>query len=73
MNNEKWVPVKIGNYPGDMKDVQVTFIGHDDQKPHCEAFAYRCDGKWYWSLWETEVMVEITAWKDKCEPYVEEE
>lgn len=39
------------------------------RNPHCEAFAYRNDEKWYWSLDDCEVKVEITAWKKKCEPY----
>ena len=52
--------------------VQVTFIGYNDHAPHCEAFAYRSDGTWYWSLDDSEVKVEITAWMKKCEPYHED-
>lgn len=68
-NKNNWVPVSSGRYPEDLEDVQVTFTGHTDKKPHCEAFAYRCEGKWYWSLYEEEVHVEITAWKKMCLPY----
>lgn len=70
MNNNKWIPVETGVYPDDMEDVQVTFIAHDDNKPHCEAFAYRNDGRWFWSLYDEEVKVEITAWRANCIPYV---
>lgn len=69
MENNNWIPVSSGIFPDDMKDVQVTFIGYNDHAPHCEAFAYRNDEKWYWSLDDCEVKVEITAWKKKCEPY----
>lgn len=27
------------------------------------------DEEWYWSLDDSEVKVEITAWKENCEPY----
>ncbi len=69
--NEKtdWIPVSSGNFPDDMVDVQVTFIGAADRFPHCEAFAYRNEGQWYWSLDDEKVSVEITAWKQKCDPY----
>lgn len=63
-----WIPV-CNHLPDEMEDVQVTFIGHNDGKPHCEAFAYRNGGKWFWSLHDEEVNVVITAWKTKCEPY----
>ena len=69
MENNNWTPVSSGIFPDDMEDVQVTFIGYNDHAPHCEAFAYRNDEKWYWSLDDCEVNVEITAWKKKCEPY----
>lgn len=64
-----WTPISSGLYPGDMEDVQITFIGYHDKKPHCEAFAYRNEGVWYWSLDDMEVNVEITAWKPMCVPY----
>lgn len=63
MENNNWIPVSSGIFPDDMEDVQVTFIGYNDHAPHCEAFAYRNDEKWYWSLDDCEVKVEITAWK----------
>ena len=69
MENNNWTSVSSGLYPDDMEDVQVTFIGYNDHAPHCEAFAYRNEGKWYWSLDDSDVNVEITAWKHNCEPY----
>lgn len=69
MENNNWIPVSIGILPEDMEDVQVTFIGYNDHAPHCETFAYRNDGNWYWSLDDGEVKVEITAWKKICKPY----
>ena len=69
MENNNWMSVSSGLYPDDMEDVQVTFIGYNDHAPHCEAFAYRNEGKWYWSLDDSDVNVEITAWKHNCEPY----
>ena len=71
MENKKWMPISSGLYPDDMEDVQVTFIGYNDYAPHCDAFAYRNEGKWYWSLDDSYVNVEITAWKHNCEPYIE--
>lgn len=66
-----WIPVSSGLFPEDEKDVQVTFIGYNDHAPHCEGFAFRYEGNWYWTLDEREVKVEITAWKENCEPYKE--
>lgn len=70
MNKNDWIPVSSGVLPDEMADVQVTFIGYIDHAPHCEAFAYRNEGKWYWSLDDEEVVVEIIAWKYNCEPYI---
>ena len=64
-----WIHVNLGLFPEDMEDVQVTFIGYNDHIPHCEGFAYRNDGDWYWSLDDSKVKVEITAWRRNCEPY----
>lgn len=69
MENNNWIPVSLGVYPDDNEYVQVTFIGYHDHAPHCEAFAYRCGGKWYWALDDEKVRVKITAWKYNCEPY----
>jgi hypothetical protein len=69
MKNNSWTPVSSGLFPDDMEDVQVTYIGYNDHEPHCDAFAYRHDGDWYWSLDEGEVRVKITAWKHNCKPY----
>lgn len=72
MNNEKWIPVRTGCFPKDKEHVQVTYIGFNDQKPYCNEFAYREDGKWYWSSDDSYVIVDITAWKYNCKPYSEE-
>ena len=72
MENNNWVPISSGVYPDDNEYVQVTFIGYNDGLPHCEAFAYRCEGKWYWALDDMNVRVQITAWKYMCKPYEEE-
>lgn len=69
---ETWIPVKgdTGVFPQDEHSVQVTFLSFFDHKtPYCDAFAYRKNGKWYWSLDDSDVTVEITAWKNNCEPY----
>ena len=71
MRKENWIPVSSGLFPNEMEDVQRTFIGWNDNEPYCNAFAYRKEGKWYWSLDDYEVKVEITAWKYNCEPYKE--
>ena len=42
---------------------------HSRKRERYERRAYRNDEKWYWSLDDCEVNVEITAWKKKCEPY----
>lgn len=69
MNKNNWIPVSSGLMPDEREDVQVTFIGYNDNAPHCEAFAYINEGIWYWSLDDSTVKVEITAWKHNCEPY----
>ena len=71
MKNKNWIPVDSGIFPNDMEDVQITFIGYNDNEPHCEAFAYRNENKWYWSLDDGTVNVKITAWKRNCKPYIE--
>lgn len=53
------------------KTCKLLLLGIIDHEPHCEAFAYRNDGNWYWSLDDAPVKVEITAWKYSCEPYKE--
>lgn len=70
MENNHWIPISSGILPNDMEDVQITFIGYGDKKPHCEAFAYKNKEKWYWSLDDEEVRVKITAWKTNCLPYI---
>lgn len=66
-----WVPISSGLFPEDGEYVQVTFIGYHDHAPHCEGFAYRKGGNWYWTLLNKKVEVEIIAWKENCEPYKE--
>lgn len=73
MDGEKWVPIRTGRLPKDKEHVQVTYIGFNDKKPYCNEFAYRKDGKWYWSSDDGNVLVDITAWKYNCKPYIEEE
>lgn len=65
-----WIPISSGLFPEDGEVVQVTFIGCNDHAPHCERFAYRKEGNWYWTVDSSKVKVEIIAWK-KCEPYKE--
>lgn len=67
--NEDWIPVSSGVLPDDKENVQVTYLGYYDKIPYCEAFAYRDKGSWYWSLDDSDVVVEITAWKYNCKPY----
>ena len=69
MKNNNWIPVSSGLFPEDMEDVQVTYIGHDDHLPYCDAFAYRDRKDWFWSFDGSEVEVRITAWRVNCEPY----
>ena len=69
MKNNSWTPVSSGLFPDDMEDVQVTYLGYVDNKPHCDAFAFRSDGKWHWTQSDDDVQVKITAWKRNCEPY----
>ena len=40
-------------------------------KPHCDAFAFLENGKWYWSLDESDVKVPIIAWQQTGEAYEE--
>ena len=70
--SQPWIPVftrldsndeVIEQYPDDLDIVQVTFIGYNDNLLHCEAFAYRRNGEWYWALNDEEVNVSITAWR----------
>ena len=71
MNDNNWIPTSSGSYPKDMTDVQVTYIGCKDNKPHCDAFAYRIKDKWYWALSDVEAVAKITAWRPSGEPYTE--
>lgn len=66
-----WIPVSSGSFPDDLEDVQVTYIGSFDKKPHCDSFAHRNGCKWYWTDSDCESKVKITAWKKCCEPYAE--
>jgi len=60
-----WIPVSSGLFPDDKVEVQVTYIGTNDQKPYCSAFAHRDNGEWHWTEDESDVRVTITAWKEK--------
>ena len=68
-NEENWISTSTGLFPNEMEHVQVTFIGYNDQEPHCYAFAYRNDNQWFWTLDDTPVKVKITAWQYNCNPY----
>lgn len=69
MNCETWIPVSTGIFPNDLEVVQVTYLGFCDGKPYCDEFAYRNSGKWYWQHDDSDVRVEIIAWKRNCKPY----
>lgn len=69
MDNE-WTPVSSGELPDEEEIVQVTYIGCTDGKPYCDCFAHRKRGYWLWSLDDTDVEVEITAWRHPGEPYL---
>lgn len=67
--DKAWVPVNTGLFPEEQEAVQVTYLGYNDNNPHCDAFAFLEDGKWYWSLDEGDVKVPIIAWKQTGEAY----
>lgn len=70
MKNDNWIPVSSGYYPAPNVGVQVTYKGYDDNTTaYCDAFAYRNEGRWYWSWDDSPVKVEIIAWKHNCQPY----
>ena len=71
--NSAWIPVSSGIFPRDKEIVQVTYLGFSDEKPCCEAFAFRKNGDWYWYSKGTRITVKITAWKPKCKAYEEKE
>ena len=71
--NSAWIPVSTGIFPRDKEIVQVTYLGFSDEKPCCEAFAFRKNGDWYWYSKGTRITVKITAWKPKCKAYEEKE
>lgn len=77
MENNKWIPVSK-ELPIEREDVQVTYIGYNDGKPYCNAFAYYlykdkyCIDGWYWSTDDSKVIVEIVAWRKCSEPYMGE-
>ena len=71
IKKELWIPLSTGNYPPEMTDVQVTFIGYNNGKPLSCAYAYLNENQWYWTLDETPVSVEITAWRYNNEPYTD--
>ncbi|WP_278951303.1 hypothetical protein [Anaerobutyricum hallii] len=69
--DKAWVPVNTGLFPEEQEAVQVTYLGYNDHKPHCDAFAFLENGKWYWSLDESDVKVPIIAWQQTGEAYEE--
>lgn len=64
-----WHP--IHEPPYEEVDVQVTYLGYYDKKPHCNAFAYIRNGVWYWTTSGEEINVDLVAWRSNCEPYIE--
>lgn len=64
----KWIPVCSGKFPKEEERVQVTYLSCYDNKPLCDAFAFRRNGFWIWDNYE-DVTVEIVAWKKICKPY----
>ena len=67
--DKDWVPVNSGMLPEEREAVQVTYLEYNDHKPHCDAFAFLEDGRWYWSLDESDVKVPIIAWQQTGEAY----
>lgn len=64
----KWIPVSSGKFPKEEERVQVTYLSCYDNKPLCDAFAFRRNGLWIWDNYE-DVVVEIVAWKKIGKPY----
>ena len=64
----KWIPVSSGKFPKEEERVQVTYLSCYDNKPLCDAFAFRKNGSWIWDTCE-DVVVEIVAWKKIGKPY----
>lgn len=64
----KWIPVSSGKFPKEEERVQVTYLSCYDNKPLCDAFAFRRNGLWMWDDYE-DAVVEIVAWKKTCKPY----
>lgn len=63
-----WIPVSSGRYPKDKEAVQITYLRHPDNKPQCDAVAFRYNGNWCWNDDGTYVAVKVTAWRP-CNPY----
>lgn len=77
MENNKWIPVSK-ELPKEHEDVQVTYLGYNDNKPYCNGFAYYLynneysDNGWYWSTDDSKVVVEIIAWRINNDAYLGE-
>lgn len=67
-DNDGWIPCSV-RYPEDGIPVQVTYQTIRSSLPHCDAFAYRAHGNWYWCEHGTGCGLQckddviITAWK----------
>lgn len=76
MIKHQWIPTITGAFPEEGRTVQVTCLNYHTNEPMCDALAYRCDGEWYWSMWDEgdnlPVNVTITAWR-YCHPYNEKQ
>ena len=77
MENNKWIPVSK-ELPKEREDVQVTYLGYNDNKPYCNGFAYYlhddtyCSSGWYWSTDDSKVIVKIVAWRINNDAYLGE-
>lgn len=65
----EWIPVEEG-LPKFYKNVQVTYLGYEDNKLYSDGVAYIDDcGVWRWEFDESKVECGITAWMPLPEPY----
>lgn len=67
-----WIPVKKKT-PERGRDVLVTYIGYSTGGRFSNGTAHYDFGKWWWSVNDSIVKVEIIAWMPLPEPYQGEE
>lgn len=69
----EWIPVKDG-LPKIYKNVEVTYLGYEDEKLYSDGFAYLDEnGNWCWEFNDSTVRCEIIAWMPLPEPYMKGE